>query len=181
MLRTGTVRRAIEPFFRGSSPLSPCSAMGLTLAAGGPRVVFASLSSQGCHVVVPDKGARDSASGRPLFGRPVCRCCFVAAGAGSCGRRRRNNACQPPSGQRSSSWSSSRRQPSPRRIRASRRWRMRSSRLLLRAARVLCRHSSARGAIDNAVIAGETLRPAVTDIALGLQPSRLDRPPRPRS
>jgi hypothetical protein len=36
-------------------------------------------------------------------------------------------------------------------------------------------------AIDNAVIAGETLRPAVTDIALGLHPSRLDRPPRPLS
>jgi hypothetical protein len=36
-------------------------------------------------------------------------------------------------------------------------------------------------AIDNAVIAGGTLRPAVTDIALGLHPSRLDRPPRPLS
>ena len=34
-------------------------------------------------------------------------------------------------------------------------------------------------AIDNAVIAGETLRPAVTDVALGLHPNRLDRPPRP--
>lgn len=34
-------------------------------------------------------------------------------------------------------------------------------------------------AIDNAVIAGETLRPAVTDVALGLHPGRLDRPPRP--
>jgi hypothetical protein len=36
-------------------------------------------------------------------------------------------------------------------------------------------------AIDNAVIAGETLRPAVTGVALGLHPSRLDRPPRPLS
>ena len=36
-------------------------------------------------------------------------------------------------------------------------------------------------AIDNAVIAGETLRPAVADVALGLHPSRLDRPPRPLS
>jgi hypothetical protein len=32
-------------------------------------------------------------------------------------------------------------------------------------------------AIDNAAIAGEKLRPAVTDVA----PGRLDRPPRPRS
>jgi len=36
-------------------------------------------------------------------------------------------------------------------------------------------------AIDNAVVTGEILRPAVTDIALGLHPSRLDRPPRPLS
>jgi hypothetical protein len=36
-------------------------------------------------------------------------------------------------------------------------------------------------AIDNAGIAGETLRPAVTDVALGLHPGRLDRPPRPLS
>jgi hypothetical protein len=36
-------------------------------------------------------------------------------------------------------------------------------------------------AIDNVVLASERLRPAVTDVALGLQPGRLDRPPRPRS
>jgi hypothetical protein len=36
-------------------------------------------------------------------------------------------------------------------------------------------------AIDNAVVGGETLRPAVTEIALGLHPGRLDRPPRPLS
>jgi hypothetical protein len=36
-------------------------------------------------------------------------------------------------------------------------------------------------AINNAVGGGETLRPTVTDIALGLHPSRLDRPPRPLS
>jgi hypothetical protein len=36
-------------------------------------------------------------------------------------------------------------------------------------------------AIDSIVLAGEMLRPAVTDIALGLHPGRLDRPPRPRS
>jgi hypothetical protein len=35
--------------------------------------------------------------------------------------------------------------------------------------------------IDNAAIAGETLRPALTDVALGLHPGRLDRPPRPLS
>jgi hypothetical protein len=36
-------------------------------------------------------------------------------------------------------------------------------------------------AIDNVVIAGETLRPGVTEVALGLRPGRLDRPPRPLS
>jgi hypothetical protein len=36
-------------------------------------------------------------------------------------------------------------------------------------------------AIDNTVIASETLRPGVTDVALGLHPGRLDRPPRPLS
>jgi hypothetical protein len=36
-------------------------------------------------------------------------------------------------------------------------------------------------AIENAGIASETLSPAVTDVALGLPPGRLDRPPRPRS
>jgi hypothetical protein len=36
-------------------------------------------------------------------------------------------------------------------------------------------------AIDNAGIAGETLRPAVSDSALGRHPGRLDRPPRPLS
>jgi len=36
-------------------------------------------------------------------------------------------------------------------------------------------------AIDNVVLASERLRPAVTDVALGLHPGRLDRPPRPRS
>jgi hypothetical protein len=36
-------------------------------------------------------------------------------------------------------------------------------------------------AIDNVVLASESLRPAVTDVALGLHPGRLDRPPRPRS
>ena len=36
-------------------------------------------------------------------------------------------------------------------------------------------------AIDNVVPASERLRPAVTDVALGLDPGRLDRPPRPRS
>jgi hypothetical protein len=35
--------------------------------------------------------------------------------------------------------------------------------------------------IDNVVLASERLRPAVTDVALGLDPGRLDRPPRPRS
>jgi hypothetical protein len=36
-------------------------------------------------------------------------------------------------------------------------------------------------AIDNVVLASERLRPAVTDVALGLDLGRLDRPPRPRS
>jgi hypothetical protein len=36
-------------------------------------------------------------------------------------------------------------------------------------------------AIDNVILAGERLRPAVTDVALGLHPGRLERPPRPRS
>jgi hypothetical protein len=36
-------------------------------------------------------------------------------------------------------------------------------------------------AIDNVILASERLRPAVTDVALGLHPGRLDRPPRPRS
>jgi hypothetical protein len=36
-------------------------------------------------------------------------------------------------------------------------------------------------AIDNVVLTGERLRPVVTDVALGLQPGRLDRPPRPLS
>jgi hypothetical protein len=36
-------------------------------------------------------------------------------------------------------------------------------------------------AIDNAVAAGESLHPGVTDVALGLHAGRLDRPPRPRS
>jgi hypothetical protein len=36
-------------------------------------------------------------------------------------------------------------------------------------------------AIDNLITAGDMLRPAVTDVALGLHPGRLDRPPRPRS
>jgi hypothetical protein len=35
--------------------------------------------------------------------------------------------------------------------------------------------------IDNSVAAGEALRPGVSDVALGLHPARLDRPPRPRS
>ncbi len=35
--------------------------------------------------------------------------------------------------------------------------------------------------IDNPAVAGEALHPAVSDIALGLHPGRLDRPPRPRS
>jgi hypothetical protein len=34
-------------------------------------------------------------------------------------------------------------------------------------------------AIDDAVGGGEALRPAVSDIAPGLHPGRLDRPPRP--
>jgi hypothetical protein len=33
-------------------------------------------------------------------------------------------------------------------------------------------------AIDNVVLAGETLRPAVTNVALGHQPGLIDRPPR---
>jgi hypothetical protein len=33
-------------------------------------------------------------------------------------------------------------------------------------------------AVDNVVLTGETLHPAVTSVALGLHPSRLDRPPR---
>jgi hypothetical protein len=36
-------------------------------------------------------------------------------------------------------------------------------------------------AVDNVVLASERLRPAATDVALGLHPGRLDRPPRPRS
>jgi len=36
-------------------------------------------------------------------------------------------------------------------------------------------------AIDNVVLASERLRPAGTDVALGLHPGRIDRPPRPRS
>jgi hypothetical protein len=36
-------------------------------------------------------------------------------------------------------------------------------------------------AIANVGLASERLRPAVTDVALGLDPGRLDRPPRPRS
>lgn len=36
-------------------------------------------------------------------------------------------------------------------------------------------------AIENAVVAAETLHPAVSSAALGLHPGRLDRPPRPRS
>jgi hypothetical protein len=36
-------------------------------------------------------------------------------------------------------------------------------------------------AIDDAGVAGEKLNPAVTDLALGRHPSRLDRPPRPLS
>jgi hypothetical protein len=36
-------------------------------------------------------------------------------------------------------------------------------------------------AIENAVVAAETLRPAVSGAALGLHPGRLDRPPRPLS
>ena len=34
--------------------------MGLTLAAGRTRVAVASLRSQSCHAVVPDKDASDS-------------------------------------------------------------------------------------------------------------------------
>jgi hypothetical protein len=36
-------------------------------------------------------------------------------------------------------------------------------------------------AIDNLITSGEMLRPALTDVALGLHPGRLDRPPRPLS
>jgi hypothetical protein len=36
-------------------------------------------------------------------------------------------------------------------------------------------------AIENAVVAAEALRPAVSSAALGLRPGRLDRPPRPLS
>jgi hypothetical protein len=140
-LHTGTIRRQISgPIWSASCPYAPrrtrrIDARRLTGESGA---CFP--SGQSCHAVVPDKGARDSASGRPVSCRPVCGRCLVAAGTSLFGCRDRRCAHWSPPCRRPSCCP-----PSPRRVRASGLRRVRGPcRLLLRTACVFCRHSSAQ-------------------------------------